>query len=933
MNERKVRQAGFALPLVLVALSALVLVLVAMLLVARAGRAGAAMHADQLQAELAAESGLAAVEAQVDGFLRREPVGGAGFTTWAYFPAGDEQAFAVALSSGRPPREGSAWLDEHNTIWLGTVVDPDQTYQLRGDPETVVDLNAGHALALGWGPMRARWQTVLDAAGEPRMRFAAWVDDETSRIDLALAGRRERGAGVAADELEVPGDVGLLGPAQQEEQASWPTPASAAATLGPQLAAGLDFMLTIGSRGNDVLAHAPQAAAGGPAVARRGMRKLNVNWSWLVDAQVPADERVGWLADWLEAAAPEFFAYGAPGFWQGTGTSAPDEANPLGVVAGTLADRREQMRTIAASLIDSMDADCLPTQPAWLAALDLANPPLAPGGVLFMQAVRRPEFFGADRCARLNEAQVIWNCRGAADQYLANPEVARVSVAPGVWEYTIPVTWRIELWNMDREPIPPQAYAVRVLSAQQIDSFAFGAIGSAPIPEETELVLELNSGNPVGLGPGEVRVFDVTRTFTRRSVEDRGTTWNSFRLGGAGTQDDQPNGHSRQAMVLLAADSGAWLSAATYQQLTQAPVDGVCSAGIGNKGDLKGNKINDPRLVPLRWYTPATLSPTVHNPERDANSNKPGRLGAVNNLTGAEQFNFQNFNFWGDRPRFASLLDPQEGVTAVPNRPMLSLGELGQILDPGWVHPTGRGGGAADNYAYHAGLTSPFRGGGSLAAGQPQRRSRLGASSWSLLDVVSLADPAQQFGNPEWRGRVNVNVPKRVVSSDGRVFDNLEWVLRLPRLERHAAGAPDAFFPERLVAGVRRRLTRGELDDGTPVRSWRDARPFTSLGHLSELDAWVDPRTYQPGEERGDGRAAALNRSDAGREEMFCRSANLLTTQSHSYRVFVRGETLRGGQVVARATREVLVRFTCDYDAQSGRLLKVTPQRLRTMVR
>jgi hypothetical protein len=262
------------------------------------------------------------------------------------------------------------------------------------------------------------------------------------------------------------------------------------------------------------------------------------------------------------------------------------------------------------------------------------------------------------------------------------------------------------------------------------------------------------------------------------------------------------------------------------------------------------------------------------------------------------------------------------------------VGELGQIFDPGWVHPRGRGGGALGGFAYHAGLASPFRGGGSIAAGQPERRASLAASSWTLLDGFGVAAGDAQLAPEEWRGRINVNVPKRVGAGDGRVFDNLVWVLHLPSLDERALNAPADFSPATLAAGIRKRLTRGGQLFGTQtISGWRDARPFTSVGHLSELEAWTDPNLFVPVEAPGDGIVAGFNRSDAGREEIFRRSAGLLTTRSHSYRVFVRGEVLRAGVVVARCAREVAIRFECSFDPNTGELRKVTPRRLRTMVR
>ena len=946
-------ERAFALVSTMLVLSAVSILCVALFTLMRYEVATVGAHERQFRAELGIESGLNDTVRQIQTFLTRDDAGGASFTTWSY--SGTNRGSHLALTAGRPDRTNPStpWLSDANTIWPGTITDPDAlwTKLAAGDPN-VVDLNANGFISTDRRPLPAEWREQSPAEGGLITRYAVWVDDETSRLDLGLIAEKARTAGESPNEIPIFSDKTLAPPV--EERDTWLTAQTARLFLGNTggLTSADDFLTTVHSQNYRVMQWAPPASSSGDAPAR-GRARRNLNWKGLADSRGSADTRVTRLANWISAGAPDFRRYGAPSFWpSGSSDQVPNFQNPLADVPPHAFIRDNQIATIAASIIDYLDPDTVPTQPAWLAARAVHLPAPSETDRLFLNEFPLPEYFGADRCARINEMQIIWNCAGAVDSYRAQANVARTQVGPGRWEYTIPVTWRFEVWNMDKNPIPARSYAIRTFFMQQIRSSAFGATGGFPIPETSEPVFLLNNGNPIAFAPNEVRAFDITVTYKRTSTIDRGTTWSSFSSGGSGTSDDEPDGHQRQAHVLVDADTGEWIHATTYKQMTEAPSDGVCSAGLGTAGPSQGNKINDPRMQPLRSYllnSTTGASMTVYDGERDGASNKPGRIGSVNNATGSKSFNYQDFARWSDRPKFSSLTAPLEGITRIGNTAassggaagieanrFFSVGELGRIFDPGWVHPQGRGGNDNGAFAYHAGCRSPFRGGGTLRVGQSDGMERLAANSWNITDLFDTdPGPKGQLDDEEFtsiltRGRVNVNAPKSL--ANGRSV--LETLFSLPALNDNAPG-------ETIAAGIDTALLSRHIEGrlskngangvGGTITSWKQCRPFFSVGEMSEMPVWEDPKFYRDAVTAVSGQPAGLNRGDAGREEPFARAAALVTTFSHCYRIHVAasvGRRVASGNFVeaARKTRVFTVFFEADFESSTGKLRAIRPR-------
>lgn len=939
----------------IIAIAGLTLLLIGMLTVMSLERKTARSYSNAARADLAVESGEQFAIEQITNFLKRSDVGGAAFTTWAYHPGGGTNlAFVHALTAGRPEFDdgttnGAPYLNNANTIWLGTAGnDPDTLwadYQKASDQ--VVDLNADFSLGAVNGKCLARWvEYATDPAGN-RMRYAVWVDDETSRLDVTRIGRKPRGAGVSPAEIPFY-SIGELDEDAQTAQTTWRTGGSARSALGTAKFPGDHYgSYTSFSKGYDVIAYGPTFADTGKTTENgfqlplRGTRKRNVNWEGHVATTQPSDLRVERLMEWMKNGASGFFEKRNLNFWPDVdGNRLPDyqKFSPVNPLAKNL--REEQFRTIAASLIDYIDADVIPTQPPALAGKNFGNPP--PGGSLvrIYVEVPRPDYFGADRTVRINEYQVIWNCRGETDNFKAQARVSRQDLGNGNYRYTIPITYRYELWNMDENPIPEQTYQVRTTYSQQIESGALG--GKNAIPPYTEFVHTLNSGAPIAFQGNQIQVFDITETHTVVGNRERDTDWASFREFYWQTKPDGsrtpvtskiPNGNQKQALVLLNAASGEWFDNTGYLQLSSSPSDGVCSVGPGNAGAKKGNRINDPRMSPLRMYD--DLLPKHYlRADRDWAGNKPGTIGTPNNeITGD---NYQNFHFWLDGPYFQNLQNPQQGVTNIANAPLQSIGELGRIFDPSWAHPAGRGGILT---AHEEKVVSPFRGGGTLAIGQPAMAllsgstfaDHLDAKPWNLLDIFSVEGSgssltSDEFSDYEWQGRINVNSMKQLhLNATG---SNFETLIQLPSLFNAGATRPQELDEQSIKDAVKARFTKGASpQSGAPITAWNEAQPFYGIGQLSELSAWNNEESYKPNEDRRAGDLKLLNRSDYSREEPASRVFNLITTASHTYRIVTLGQTVDpNGKIVGNSKKEKVCFLKCEWEATTGVLKSITTE-------
>jgi hypothetical protein len=919
-RRRQGRSRASSLVTTLLVLVLLVTIVVAFLQSMSLERAASRSYGNLQRAQLAVDAGVEMASALLLGSLKSEDAGGVAYTTWAYYPEAGTNVFYSAITRGRPAKLGADdFLNASNTTWLfspareraanADPADPDAIASL--PEESLENLNKHGRISAEGQDFRVPWCEISRVTNNGVVhisRVAFWIDDESSRFDVStprahlpedFAARRKSGV------LE--GETGFDALAAFARLQGISTNASALLSPnGPvQLLQGnetnswedLKYLVTTRSRSLNRIQYGPQS---GDHDFRRGMKRRNLNWTNHTDPSIAISDRVEMLADAIE--------FGAPGYLTNIAYLEP----AMTAAAYVPEVRREMRQTIAASLIDYLDEDAVPSQPALLNPADTnspAAPVRKPENRGMPQVMARPAFFGAESAPVINEVQHIWNAGPGETQARADMDVVP-DPSDGRQVYTIPVLWRFELWNMTDRALPAQPYSLRWYGFPQIPASAFG-FGEQPVPEG-EMVFDLGS---LSFAPGEIKVVEVARTYVRRATSpplETPLTYNRFRRGPdtSSISDDYPIQIDTSSAVLFRTDTGAWCSATTY--LDGLAATGMTTGRLTHPSGSGRNKINDPRMVPLRAYlmegtgasTPADLTRIdVWTRPRDGMRWGHGNLGKINNQGGNDDV--QVLGYWFDRPRIAAGQEAgalsSAPVASIRNGPAESVGELGNIFDPSWTHPdrsaTGPYYGMVEPEASSPAV-SPFRGGASLRVGQPDGNTDYGANGWTLTDIfgtyaANFADGAPQMSGERdvpgtIRGRENINFPKEVVSASGTVR-NLNLVFPLPSLSI-TTGAGTSFDPNVIFSDMKARLTR---DEGGAVSGWRKARPFFSRGEISELASWSRPELYGPEETLAPesyGLPGLLNRSDSAREEILRRSIEQLTTGGLAFRVFVTGQ-------------------------------------------
>jgi len=982
MNRTRIRQRrsqtsrASALVTTLMVVAVLSIIVVAFLQSMSIERRVAQSYANIQRAKLAADAGAEMAKSQIASFLKRDSVGGVAYTAWSYFTATNSPVAYTALTAGRPTNLAATnYLNPTNTIWLFSPRATDVANQ-NWNPDTIATLAESERTSLNEYFDRPPIDTNLSIPWYELsrttnggiiqiQRFAFWSEDECSRLHLSAdisdftpTNPRRQWGKSAAEVIpsEIVNDADL-------EQLSAASPVilterTLAQILSSEALEKIDqlaHLTTTHSVAHNRIRYAPSHPAG-VGNFKRGMRKLNLNWSAHTNAAIPAQTRVNRIADTLENGVPEFYSADQIKYYQNSTPvgAPPDHTAPASI-------RREMRESLAASIIDYMDADHIPTQPETLP--DLRDTNILPPPVRLIADIPRPRFFGAEAAPVLNEIVTVWNA--AAGETAARNAVSRSGNAAIGFTYRIPITWKFELWNMSDQAIPEREYAIRGMHVRQIVASAFGFGGEA-MPPETEVVFPLGT---FAFAPGEIKVVEYSETFESTGPNDLGTTWNQFRLGpdGAGglspgtpatNADDQPERHARSSFVLIAPESGQWISTTNYLDSTNVTADGVAALAPGNMGASKGNRINDPRSQPQRAFALNTdltgeVSVNSADSDRDWQEQAPGSLGSINNNVNSRFY--QHLGFWFDRPRLAAgnlgaLALNNVVISSIRNGPLASIGELGNIYDASWYNPINRGSDSntANNVPYRSTVRPPFRGGASLRIGQPDGKNIYGQNSWAITDVLTadwivqagVPEPLdEEFGIPLQTGLVNVNMPKYGdVNSGGGVSSNLAAVFRLAELEGVASGAGTSFIPDQIAASIRQRLSRG----APGITGWQTARPFFLPAEISELDVWRTPSTYVPQETlvahplTNTNAPRRLNRSDFAREEIVQRSLSRLTTGGRAFRTFVVGQYLTApindpNKLTLRATSKIeeITDFECLFDETTGQLSDVVPVTLQ----
>ncbi len=239
--------------------------------------------------------------------------------------------------------------------------------------------------------------------------------------------------------------------------------------------------------------------------------------------------------------------------------------------------------------------------------------------------------------------------------------------------------------------------------------------------------------------------------------------------------------------------------------------------------------------------------------------------------------------------------------------PMISLGELGHIIDPAQVDDLLQ--------APMAGVpTSPFccGGGRTLRIGQPEFSVLSPSASWDtegkraieLIDIFTLADKGRQPGsntistNAGIPGRININTAPHPV---------------LTALFSGISVSSDSRFPNSVIIPQTADQLATIVEQNRPYSRLSDLRVLTT--NLCNAETFTPPLSRNlPGVS-----PAVADVFDRAREEAFGKIIGHCTVQSRTFRLFVVGDTLDPkGKPTARSIMEAIICLSPD---ASGRLI------------
>lgn len=181
------RAVGFALPMVLVVMAALVALVIGLLSLTGNEQRSSRLEADRLRAGLAARAGLE----EVRGMLLRECANDDFLVIAAPAEAGDAPVLYLSAHEG-----AAVGVYRHVPLFSAETLPPETTTLSAPDPRLTRGQGKETRLELphGMPPARVSWMPVTDARGRVTARYAFWVEDLQGKIDLRSAGNR-RGPG------------------------------------------------------------------------------------------------------------------------------------------------------------------------------------------------------------------------------------------------------------------------------------------------------------------------------------------------------------------------------------------------------------------------------------------------------------------------------------------------------------------------------------------------------------------------------------------------------------------------------------------------------------------------------------------------------------------------------------------------------------------
>lgn len=929
----RTEKRAFALISTLLIIAILTIMVVAFMQSMRIDRLTARSYMDKYGADLVAQAGMEVALAKIMGAIPQGANSSQGFVTWGYSANDSFRPFYVGISPD--VLNGDAAL---NTVWLASSASaadstkpgnlgPNEIMALASDKKT--NMNSAGQIDPSATPYYAGWVDVkrTDPATAKTLflgRFAFWVDDESSKLDMGRVGNNgnvvknpsvtyvptpaqptDPAAPLDATSLKVEG----LTPAQMaavtafRQNNIWPSSASLPLKVEPtdSLAplATQKYLLTVDSK------HYSEAKAGpvddpnnlipyGPKV---GEKKMNINAVANANAAQP-EVAVPLISQFIQTALPEY--------------NARKNAPPGNV------------NRIAASIVNYILPNRWPVlSPSLKTAFN--NIPQLQNANAWPTYADSNAWYGISGTPRLNEYLVYYGT--ASDSTPTNPRFKATLQSGTNYRYDLGITRIVEVWNSsDKACTLPNLY-LHVFNQQRIP---LNLTTFFPYLASQDIALSTGS---ITLAANEFRAFRGTDVYTGTASTPTPYFWANGGTDPNNLRRQIPDA-SNNGFVLFSVEGGTPVitdGTITAMNGTARVLDGFApfklqataangqagtSGGYSGSGDSADARISLMRALPM-W---SSLGNTSHTP------------GGANNVSAAP---FQNLNNWFDRPRVGGAVNisPLSAPVHVAHAPMQNIVELGNIFDPSNDTQTNDG--------------RP-RGTKTLVIGQfdpfvlSSYSNYLKRGDAALLDIFTIDDNHDRY-------RLNINVPRPgtlVPPAPATGYTSVSplqtfWsFLRNQNLTLAPTGVNipkgsdnpiNPFIKDRLVAP-----------------NWTNAKPFRNFNDLillgykpaqlavsvptlaDNLSVWGRnitgglPSLYASspvitnvnvngGKLGQTGTTSRIDGNDSLREEAFGRVAHLITFRSYRYRVYVQGQLLASKGQAAGAVPKILARSTQCY--------------------
>lgn len=915
---------------------------------------------NRYQAQLAAEAGMQAATRQITAFMRSNPYHGVGYIT------SGNQTFTILSGLGNYTDSGT----------------PVRSFLISGNntssPPTATELSPNNSVAInftnqlypgGWvgssvnatsgnfdyRECRAPWVYVLrnsTLAHQPNpasanynpyiARYAFWVEDETSKIDLMVAGNANAtspsGGYLFPTNAIAPSDVDI-GAAPLVNGRPLATNAASTnkaiidfrnnLTNLPPVQGALAYLPVIGTNGLAQSRFYTTYSSFANELAGTGQRRININA--LVtdgpDSQSPASQ--GDITGDLQDIIYAITGTQTPSLGSGSGrvfNNLPNTNSPLpnfgnrffAASIPSATQREIYLKKIAANIRDYIDND---SQPTFINSAGQVESGTRPQDC--WQTGQWPQAIGKEAAPFLSET--AWAGLEVSATSTGNVRTATLEIDhyvefinPNTKPYTAPPGSFIRFndlasWNAGSYPEIEIADFELDISGVTFPSGQATVITTSPGPDPNGLIL--SSANLVRRNPPS-----GVRRFDNRNSD---LSWNSgssrgFRLVNRGDSSISDT----RGRVMLANDNGI-VSALPAYGFTSLPASSAnfYLTDIGNRerhiyaSSLAGNnaasRSGDSRSVAEQLAFQPFSTPNTEATRFYGSTQGNGFVTANTTLTRV-RIPFVNPELSsgnGTWPDYTQQFNETSSTAyaVISDQPMASIGELGHIYDPGQRRVTT--------------TIEAARGGGrTLKIGQPD--DSIGAAArfsttwqnaaWRLTDIFGTnATRTTVELDPVSRGKININS----VARDGGTA--------LRALLRSWTFLPS---PESDPNTATRQLSSSEIDSiiSSIVTYINSNGPLLERGEISQIPYFSSNSTSTIGTQ------PVRTTADRSREQIIRRMIEMTTTRSASFSVYCIGEAIQesaSGAIRTLSRENMASNFRIDPIIQNAVRSKATDYR------